>query len=194
MPKDTYIPSLFTLFRQYGYDGATLSKISEATGLGRASLYHHFPGGKEEMVESVLAYSDQWLKDNVLHLLAEAGTPQERLQKMCDRVEKLYDGGRSPCILAALNSGVGRDMFHDKVKASLEAWIGAVATLLSEAGFEESTARKRGEEGLITIQGALILSQALDDHLIFHRIIQQLPEILCRPEATESDSYPREML
>jgi TetR/AcrR family transcriptional regulator, lmrAB and yxaGH operons repressor len=38
MPQATYALCLLQLFRQHGYDGATLSKISEATGLGKASL------------------------------------------------------------------------------------------------------------------------------------------------------------
>lgn len=69
MPKETYIPYLLRLFRQYGYDGATLSKISEATGLGKASLYHHFPGGKDEMVEVVLDSLECWLDQNVVSTL-----------------------------------------------------------------------------------------------------------------------------
>ena len=59
MPKTDYIPSLLQLFRQHGYDGATLSKISQVTGLGKASLYHHFPKGKDEMVQEVLAYLEE---------------------------------------------------------------------------------------------------------------------------------------
>ncbi|WP_315889750.1 TetR/AcrR family transcriptional regulator [Kovacikia minuta] len=54
MSKQAHVSSLLNLFRQFGYDGVTLSKISQATGLGKASLYHHFPGGKDEMVETVL--------------------------------------------------------------------------------------------------------------------------------------------
>jgi len=38
MSKQIYVLPLLDLFRQLGYDGATLSKISQATGLGRASL------------------------------------------------------------------------------------------------------------------------------------------------------------
>ena len=47
--------ALTRVFQTYGYDGATLSRISDATGLQRASLYHRFPGGKEEMAKFVLA-------------------------------------------------------------------------------------------------------------------------------------------
>ena len=48
------IERLTSVFRIYGYEGASLSRIAEATGLQRASLYHRFPGGKEEMAEAVL--------------------------------------------------------------------------------------------------------------------------------------------
>lgn len=180
MRKKTYIPMLFSLFRQYGYDGATLSKISEATGLGKASLYHHFPGGKDEMVESVLGYSDSWLQENVLSILSGEGTPEERLQKMCDRVNDLYVGGTKPCLLAILQFGTGQDMFHDKVKEALEAWIGAISTVLTESGLDETLARQLSEDALIMIQGTLVVSQALDDPNIFQRIMQQLPQELCQ--------------
>ncbi len=33
-----------------GYDGAGLSAILSAAGLPKGSLYHHFPGGKDELV------------------------------------------------------------------------------------------------------------------------------------------------
>ena len=35
---------LSCVFRDVGYDGASLSILSEATGLKKASLYHRFPG------------------------------------------------------------------------------------------------------------------------------------------------------
>lgn len=178
MPKETYVPRLFSLFRRYGYDGATLSRISQATGLGKASLYHHFPGGKDEMVAAALGYSNDWLQENVLQLLASDGSPQERLQKMCDRVNGLYAGGTEPCLLAILQTGTGHDLFHDKVKAALQTWLGAIAMVLVEAGLDESLAQLRGEDALVAIQGALMVSQSLDNPAVFQRVIQALPETL----------------
>ena len=49
------IPVVAEVFRAHGYEGATLSVITEATGLGKGSLYHFFPGGKEELAAAVLA-------------------------------------------------------------------------------------------------------------------------------------------
>lgn len=182
MPKEAYVSCLLRLFRRYGYDGATLSKISEATGLGKASLYHHFPGGKDEMVKTVLEYIEQWLAKNILPALQGEGDALTRLRRMCDRLNELYEGGKQPCMFAVLSLGSARDVFHDQVKAVMYTWINAIADVLIEAGINHKLAQQRGEDAAIMVQGALILSQSLDNPSVFQRIIERLPEELCRDE------------
>ncbi|MFB2922625.1 TetR/AcrR family transcriptional regulator [Aerosakkonema funiforme] len=179
MPKDTYVPCLLRLFREYGYDGATLSKISQATGLGKASLYHHFPGGKDEMVETVLDYLERWSTENILPALQGEGDAVTRLTRMCLRLNELYEGGEQPCLFAILQLGSARDVFHAKVKILLQAWIDAIANVLVESGMEEELAWQKGEDAAIAIQGSLILSLGLDDPTPFERTIAQLPNQLC---------------
>lgn len=180
MSKETHIPCLLRLFRQYGYDGATLSKISQETGLGKASLYHHFPGGKDEMVQVVLDFLERWLDENILQPLNGPGDPLDRLRQMCDRLNELYEGGQQPCLLAILLLGSARDGFHVEVKRLFCAWIEALTAVLMERGMAEDLAKQRGEDAAIAIEGSLILSQALDDPSPFQRVIRQLPHNLCR--------------
>jgi TetR/AcrR family transcriptional regulator, lmrAB and yxaGH operons repressor len=180
MPKDTYIPSLLQLFRQYGYDGATLSKISEKTGLGKASLYHHFPGGKDEMVSTVLNSFEEWLEQNILQVLCSEGDALTRLSKMCDRLSELYEGGEQPCLFAILLMGSARDVFHAKIQSLLCTWIHAIASVLIEAGLDKKQAQERGEDAVITIQGALILVHGLGDRTPFQRVIKKLPQELVK--------------
>lgn len=71
---------LLKVFQQYGYEGATLARLSKATGLGKASLYHYFPKGKEEMALSVLDYINNWFAANIFAPLQESGEPQERIR------------------------------------------------------------------------------------------------------------------
>lgn len=188
MPRDTYIPCLLQLFRQYGYDGATLSKISEATGLGKASLYHHFPGGKDEMVIAVLDYLEQWLEQHILQALRGEGNTLTRLQRMCDRVSELYEGGQQPCLFAILLMGSARDVFHPTVQTLLRTWIDAIAEVLIAAGLNETLAKQRGEEAVIAVQGVLILSHGLNDFTPFERVIKQLPQQLCQNIVSSTQS------
>lgn len=55
--RDALLEQLVVVFRERGYEGATLVQLAAATGLGKASLYHHFPGGKAEMAAVLLRKS-----------------------------------------------------------------------------------------------------------------------------------------
>jgi AcrR family transcriptional regulator len=180
MAKDKYIPCLLQLFRQYGYDGATLAKISQATGLGKASLYHHFPEGKDEMVTAVLNFLEHWLEQTILKSLHSRGTALMRLQKMCVALDELYEGGQQPCLFAILLMGSARDVFHVKVQTLLRTWIDEMARVLIESGLDGEQAFERAEDAAIAIQGSLILAQGLNDPSPFKRVVKQLPEKLCQ--------------
>jgi AcrR family transcriptional regulator len=72
LTKPDMLERLMDLFRAKGFDGASVSDISDATGLGKSSLYHHFPDGKEEMAIQVLAH----LEDQLERALFEPGRPE----------------------------------------------------------------------------------------------------------------------
>jgi TetR/AcrR family transcriptional regulator, lmrAB and yxaGH operons repressor len=180
MPKETYVPHLLELFRQHGYDGATLSKISEATGLGKASLYHHFPGGKDEMVSTVLAFLERWMEQRILTALQSDGDTLTRMQRMCDQINELYQGGEKPCLFAILLMGSARDVFYSRVNLLFRVWLDAIAQVLHEAGLDETTAMHRSEDAAIVIQGSLILSQGLGSCAPFQRALKELPHHLCQ--------------
>ena len=178
--KQSYVPPLLDLFRQYGYDGVSLSKISEVTGLGKASLYHHFPGGKDDMVETVLAALDQWLQETAMDALAGEGDALTRLKRMGDRIRDAYSHGEKPCILAALALGSAKDTFQPQIKELVQQWINAIATVLSQDGMDKNLAQERGEEAVVAIQGSLVVARVLNDPAIFERTMERLPERLSR--------------
>lgn len=179
MSKTKYIACLLSLFRQHGYDGATLAKISEATGLGKASLYHHFPEGKDEMVKTVLHSLQVFMQEQIQATLDGEGDPLAKFEKMCDRFSEVYVNGEQPCLFAILLMGSARHIFHDEIKTIFENWIKAMTRVLQEAGLEQKLARERAEDTGITIQGALILTQGLDDTRIFQRVMKELPQKIC---------------
>ncbi len=183
MAKETLLPILFHLFRQYGYDGVSLSKIAQATQLGKASLYHHFPGGKTEMLQATLVYSQQWFEENVLAALRSEGEAIDRLQRMCNHLSYLYAQGEQPCLIATLTTGVAQGVFHEPVRQRLQALLEGIATVLIESGLPAVIARQRAEDALITIQGALILSRGLKNPAPFQRAIAQLPYQLCQKQS-----------
>ena len=180
MSKQTYVPILLKLFRQFGYEGVTLSKISQATGLGKASLYHHFPGGKAEMAAAALMEVNGWLELRLLPILSGNTAPIDTFELMCAEVDRFFDMGKNSCLWAVLIlERSSDDLFGEQIQWAFSLWIEAISTVLIAAGLDESLAKERGEDAVIAIQGALILSNGLNVVAPFQRVLQQLPAQLC---------------
>ena len=177
---------LTAVFRTHGYEGASLSKISEATGLQRASLYHRFPGGKAEMAEAVLSRAGEWLQAHALKPLTESGPPESRLRQMARKLDEFYEGGKQSCLLDALSFGVEEGGIRDHQRAAMQAWVDAIATMLRESGLPQRSARERAQDAVIRIQGSLVMARATGDPKPFRRTLRNLPQDLLRkPESAQ---------
>jgi TetR/AcrR family transcriptional regulator, lmrAB and yxaGH operons repressor len=175
LSRDEVLAILLDTFRSDGYDGASLSRLAEATGLSKSSLYHYFPGGKADMGRQVLELAETWLRETLLRPLSDADAPvSDRLDTMLDRVSAFYEDGGKACILGRLSASVERDVFQEQLARVFLIWIDALAKLLQEGGATRAEARKRAEDTLIRIQGALVLCDALHEQRPFQRVIRSL--------------------
>lgn len=175
LSRDNVVDKLFATFRRAGYDGASLADIATATGLGRSSLYHHFPGGKEEMAAAVFDRVDAWLDAQIVEPLHGAGTPAERLDQMVAALDGFYAGGRERCVLGAFAVGQSGRLFAKRLASAFERWIGALAVVAREGGLDARLARRRAEAAVMAIQGAVLLAGALDDPRPFKAMLADLP-------------------
>lgn len=174
---------LSTVFRDVGYEGATLTTLSEECGLKKASLYHRFPGGKEQMALEVLAAAGTWLAENILAPLKEPGNPRARVGQMIRRLDEFYSGGRQACLLNMLSSAhIHEGPFTKPIKSVFHAWIDALAAAVADAGFERETARARAERAVALVQGSLVLSRGMGTTRPFREFLKHLPDELFAAE------------
>jgi AcrR family transcriptional regulator len=128
MSKQNHVPTLLKLFRQYGYEGLTLSKISQETGLGKASLYHHFPKGKAEMAREALNQVNQWLETRLLRILDGPETAIAKFESMCQETGQFFNQGQNSCLWAVfLMEQSSDDLFHDQISVAFSLWIDAIS-------------------------------------------------------------------
>jgi AcrR family transcriptional regulator len=172
------LPALAEVFREHGYEGASLALISKATGLGKGSLYNFYPGGKAEMAAAVLADIDGWFETQVFAPLLADPDPQRAVAAMFDAVSDYFRSGRRVCLVGALALGEARDRFAAPVRGYFAAWIEALATALVRSGRAPAAAVAIAEEAVAGVQGAIVLARALDRPKVFERMIGQLRERL----------------
>ena len=171
--KADAIPLLAEVFRELGYEGATLSRITARTGLGKGSLYHFFPGGKEEMAAAVLDHVDRWFIEHIFKPLEE-GEPVAAIAGMWRAVDAYFGAGRRICLVGAFALDETRDRFPQAINRYFVRWITALSGALVRAGKDEKTAMQLAETVVLGIQGALVLTRATADAGLFKRALERL--------------------
>lgn len=182
LPKEQVLDLLTTAFRRHGKEGTTITILESATGLKRNSLYHLFPGGKDEMAAAVLEHAAAIMYERALKPLEGSGNPKKKLVAMCDALDDFYASGRESCLVGALSFGYPDDFIQQRITQAVKTWIGMLASVIRESGVAPEKARTRAEAGVIAIQGALVVSKALGSERPFKRLMKQLPEDLLRED------------
>jgi AcrR family transcriptional regulator len=178
VPRDEVVRRLFGAFRTHGYEGATLARLSEATGLGRASLYHYFPDGKEGMVREVLGVAREWIAGNIAEPLAGGGSPAARLKTAMKNISAGYEDGSASCVCNLLGVGDAHEVARAELAQTTAAYVRAFSAYFESCGLTPARAKDVALETVAQIQGALVMARALDDHRIFVKRMDRLEKEL----------------
>ncbi len=172
------LAAIVQVFRTYGYEGTSLARLSEATGLIKASLYHRFPNGKEEMAQAALDATDDEFATSILAPIAEAGTPQERLAEVSRRLLRFYRNGRRACLLETLSVAGVPEAVLLHARRTLQYWTNQFATIAEESGMDRAAARIASEDAIGSLEGALVLCRVSGSAAPFRRAVAALPQQL----------------
>jgi TetR/AcrR family transcriptional repressor of lmrAB and yxaGH operons len=63
--KDRMVMAALELLRQSGLTGAGVNQVVDASGAPKGSLYHYFPGGKDQLVVAALREADTLVGDGL---------------------------------------------------------------------------------------------------------------------------------
>lgn len=166
---------LTKVFRSKGYEGASLQELAEATGLKKASLYHRFPKGKQEMATAVIEHLDKWVEENIFHVLLDENMPlQHRLKTGLDNIRTLYDNGNEVCIMRALSMETGLTLFEEQINIGMKRWIDAFYKFGIALNYSPDEAKRNALQTLIEIQGGLIVTKGMKDLGIFKKMLQKI--------------------
>lgn len=171
--KTDAVPLVAEVFRELGFEGASMSAITERTKLSKGSLYHFFPGGKDEMAAEVLAHVDRWFIEEVFEPL-ERGEPRNAINGMWKAVDDYFRSGRRICLIGAFALDETRDRFADAIRGYFKRWVKALTAALMRGGMASPAAREAAEDAVTGIQGALVLARAFDEAAVFGRALRRL--------------------
>lgn len=183
--RETVVAKLVDVFYEHGFDGTSLSIISERTGLQRASLYHHFPGGKEEMAKAVIETSDRWGEEFIGKLVMDNSIPPKaRLEQMMKNLDELHWRPQQLSPSNAFVIGGASEQFSKHVQWHYHTCVWMMTELMVACGIPQEIAKRRAWEQRILWEGGLVCSRVLGDMSLFRGLMQRMPAYLLSPPDT----------
>jgi TetR/AcrR family transcriptional repressor of lmrAB and yxaGH operons len=147
-----------------GYTGMGLKAISEAAELPYGSIYHHFPGGKEQIAVTAISSVGTALGELMTGLFADGVTPRSirRLFSfMADRLESSDWLDGCPIGAPTLDGSSASDPVRASCDEAFEQMIEPVAAALARTrSMTRRTARDLATVIIASYEGATILARA----------------------------------
>jgi len=175
---EVFLATALELFRTYGFEGVSLKRLADATGLEKASLYYRYPGGKDEIGMAIAKDVVAWFQANVFEVLTGGGSTRKRVSFVSERLREFYSGGSKACLMDVLSISGGSKELQLALRGAMQAWVSAFAQVARESGLGVASARTRAEEAIVRIEGSLVLARVLGDTSGFERVLKSLPDLL----------------
>ena len=170
--------NLLEIIRNKGYAGSSLNDLAKATGLKKASLYHRFPGGKEEITLAVLNFASGLVDKEIISLLKNRELDAvKRLKLALKNISKYYDNGKKSCLSHTLSTETGWPVLTEIINESTNKWIGAFTLVGLDLGFHFNEAEDMALDTQIRIQGSLLLSKNKDSLDAFEKTIRRIEKM-----------------
>jgi AcrR family transcriptional regulator len=154
------VESAAVLLAMRGLDGTAFSDVIIRSGAPRGSLYHHFPEGKDELVEAAMALT----ADRALGVLdaLRGARPREVTAAFLDlwRAVLVRSDLRAGCAVLAVTVATDSPDLREHAAAIFRAWRGRLAELYVEGGVEAKRANRLAATVIAATEGAVVVSRA----------------------------------
>jgi len=143
-----------------GVEGTSFAEVLAATDSPRGSVYHHFPGGKSEMVHAALDLAS----DRGLAAMEDSrGQPAAAVvERFLDLWRSLLDRSKlsAGCAVLAVTVAANDAALLDHAGAIFRAWTDRLTDLFTVGGMTKGAARQLAVTVVAATEGAVALSRA----------------------------------
>ncbi len=163
--RTAIITATAELFRVQGFHGTSLSQISDASGAATGSIYHFFPGGKDELAAAVIETTAGAYRQLFEMVAAEASDPASGITDFfAAAADVLAESDYiDPCPIGTIAREVAstNEPLRRAAAAAFDGWIDAATHHLRGAGAEASTAADLAVVFVANLEGGFVLSRTL---------------------------------
>src|SRR5580700_3971715 len=162
-----------------GVEGTSFAEVLEATDSPRGSVYHHFPGGKPELLHAALDLASE---RGLAAMEATRGQPAAVvIERFLALWRGLLDYSRltAGCAVVAVTVAANDDDLLDHAGTIFRAWEELLTDLLQAGGVDTKSARSLAVTVIAATEGAVALCRAersMEPFEDVHNVLMSLVE------------------
>lgn len=172
--RQRMVQSAAILLAKRGLDGTAFSDVLEHSGAPRGSIYHHFPGGKDDLVGAAIELAGE----RALRVLdSVAGQPPQAVTAYFLELWRdvlVRSGLQAGCAVLAVTVATDSPDLLDQAAAIFRAWRGRLAELYAQGGMDEAATGQLAATLVAATEGAVVLSRAEQSFEPFDLVAEQL--------------------
>jgi len=174
--RSRMIDAAVLALQRRGAAGTSFTEILQASGAARGAIYHHFPGGKAQL----LAEAAERQGNDIEAALGElaptpSSTPREVVAAFLAAVAPVLagsaDGGGCAVAAATVDADdAGTPQLRRVADRAFTAWVTALARRLAAAGLPADEAQDLATTLVTLLEGAHVLCRAAGSTEPFERV------------------------
>lgn len=165
-PNDTrsrMVNAAVTALRRHGVAGMSFTEILEASGAARGAIYHHFPGGKTELVAEAAARNGRDVRAHFERL--PATDPRQFVTDFLALVRPVVIESSTGCgcavaAVALSYQGPGDQPLQQVSATAFDSWVAVLADGLTATGLPPDDAADLATTLIALLEGAHVLCRA----------------------------------
>jgi AcrR family transcriptional regulator len=163
--KDRIMDTSAELFRRQGYTGTGVKQIAATANAPFGSLYHFFPGGKEQLGEQVIRSSGALYIELFATIARQAPDPVTAVADFfsgaAETLRETDYADACPIATVALEVASTNETLRQATADVFDSWMDAATAYFCAAGAPRKTARALSFSMLSLLEGAFVFSRAM---------------------------------
>lgn len=162
--RDRILTATGELFRRHGYHGTALKQVTTAAEAPFGSLYHFFPGGKEELAEAVIRTSGAAYGELFEVIFDAAPDAAQAVSDFFDGAALVLEAtgyvDACPIGTVALEVASTNERLRQATADVFDTWVATATDRLRAAGIPADRAGDLAVALVAGIEGGFMLSRA----------------------------------
>jgi AcrR family transcriptional regulator len=155
--------STAALLREYGASATSIDHVLAHSGAPRGSVYHHFPGGRAQLIDEAVALAGDFIT-GLIETAAQADDALEAIDAFFalwrDRLVASDFRAGCPIVAVAVETNDDAPQLARSAAAVFARWQEALAALFIRHGLPDERGKRLAAFIIAAVEGAVIMCRA----------------------------------